>query len=125
MPSWLNSLNKSYACSSREGQLIVESAWITDRIPDHGATAILWLWFLLHHPSRVVPAELRLDTINSAKLTLTVPFAYVLGMIIDFASILVTDALKWLLVQLHSSRIGFLKNGRLCPPQKQVSHPSP
>jgi hypothetical protein len=30
-----------------------------------------------------------------------VPFAYVLGMIIDFASILVTDALKWSLVQLR------------------------
>lgn len=62
-----------------------------------GATAFLWMWFLLHHA--IVPAELRLDMIDSAKLTLIVPFAYVLGMIIDFVSKLVTEALKWLLVK--------------------------
>lgn len=64
-----------------------------------GATAFLWLWFLLHHPWTVIPAQLRPDTINSAKITLMVPFAYVLGMIIDFASIPVTDAFEWLLVE--------------------------
>ncbi len=63
-----------------------------------GATAFLWMWFLLH----LLPMGLRpnmLDTLDSAKLTLMVPFAYVVGMIIDFASRLVTNALEWLLVQ--------------------------
>ena len=52
-----------------------------------GATAFLWLWFLFHHPQVVVPADLRLDKIDAAKITLMVPFAYVLGMIIDFVSL--------------------------------------
>lgn len=59
-----------------------------------GATALLWLWFLLHHPQTVVPADLRLDKIDTTRITLMVPFAYLLGMLIDFASLRVVKALK-------------------------------
>jgi hypothetical protein len=63
-----------------------------------GATAFLWLWFLVNHPYSVVPDDLRLAKIDAATIALLAPFAYVLGMVIDFASIRVTDALVYRLL---------------------------
>lgn len=64
-----------------------------------GATAFLWLWFLFHNPQIVVPTDLRLDKIDAPTITLMVPFAYVLGMIIDFVSLRVTEAIEHYLLR--------------------------
>lgn len=67
-----------------------------------GATAFLWLWLLLHHPRvcAIVPPELTLDKIDPESLALLVPLAYVLGMVVDYASIQLTKVLTFFLKRL-------------------------
>ncbi len=64
-----------------------------------GATAFLWLWFLLPYPQLDAPAKVGLEGIDAKTLGLMVPLAYVLGMIIDFVSNLVTRGLRFLVVE--------------------------
>jgi hypothetical protein len=94
-----------------------------------GATAFLWLWFLFHHPQTVVPTDLRLDRIDAATITLGIPFAYVLGMIIDFVSLRVTEALLRRLLRPLQRTIsktlpkGWQKLKRASEPRKRSKAP--
>lgn len=72
----------------------------------NGSCALIWIWILFHVPSVDLPAGMDMARMDGARIALFIPILYVLGMIVDFLSLITVRHLTMKYTKQREGRDG-------------------